>query len=91
MSALLLAKKTFGPKKWGSMREAQKDPQMERVISSLESMGVRVYGIDGNHGSPSSGGISWDNLAGYEQQKRSCHFHLLNIFKSRPFIHFHIH
>lgn len=33
-------------------------------------MGVRVYGHDGTSGVFGDGSISWDNIAGYEEQKR---------------------
>ncbi|CAA6670000.1 unnamed protein product [Spirodela intermedia] len=76
VSALKLAgektdtKKASGRKPQRFKREKQTDAQVERIISSLEAMGVRVYGIDEASGSSSNGTISWDNIAGYEQQKR---------------------
>ncbi|CAB4275716.1 unnamed protein product [Prunus armeniaca] len=45
-------------------------PSSEKLIASLESMGVRIYGINEPHVSSSSKEISWDNIAGYDQQKR---------------------
>lgn len=42
----------------------------EKLIASLESMGVRIYGINEPHVSSSSKEILWDNIAGYDQQKR---------------------
>ncbi|XP_074558682.1 outer mitochondrial transmembrane helix translocase [Curcuma longa] len=39
-------------------------------FSALEAMGVRVYGHDGTSGVSGDGSISWDNIAGYEEQKR---------------------
>lgn len=41
----------------------------EKAIANLESMGVRIYGVDEPHTSFSKN-ISWDNVAGYDQQKR---------------------
>ncbi|XP_078438184.1 P-loop containing nucleoside triphosphate hydrolases superfamily protein isoform X1 [Wolffia australiana] len=76
VSALKLAgEKTETKKKseqnpWRSVKEKQKDPQLARVIPSLEAMGVRVYGIDEAPRSSCGIAISWDNIAGYEQQKR---------------------
>nr|XP_004293327.2 PREDICTED: probable 26S protease regulatory subunit 10B isoform X1 [Fragaria vesca subsp. vesca] len=43
---------------------------IEKLITSLESMGVRVYGVDESNVSSASKDISWDNLAGYDLQKR---------------------
>ena len=45
-------------------------PSLEKIVSDLEAMGVRVYGFDETGGIPLGGMISWDNLAGYEEQKR---------------------
>lgn len=45
-------------------------PSLEKAVSALEAMGVRVYGSDGTCGIPMDGMISWDNIAGYDQQKR---------------------
>lgn len=42
---------------------------LEKSVSALEAMGVRVYGVDDISSVP-TGGISWDNIAGYEEQKR---------------------
>lgn len=49
----------------------------EKVIANLESMGVRIYGVDEPHISFSKKVISWDNIAGYDQQKRywKCKFY----------------
>lgn len=47
-----------------------KSPSIEKSVSALEAMGVRVYGFDETSGIPLGGQISWDNLAGYEEQKR---------------------
>lgn len=44
-------------------------PDPEKSISSLESMGVKVYGLDEQHVNSSKNEISWDNIAGYDQQK----------------------
>ena len=33
-------------------------------------MGVKVYGLDGPHLNSTKNEISWDNIAGYDQQKR---------------------
>ncbi|KAK6932781.1 ATPase, AAA-type, core, partial [Dillenia turbinata] len=45
-------------------------PSLDKSIASLQAMGVMVFGLDDPHMSPSNGEISWDTIAGYEQQKR---------------------
>ncbi|KAL4019750.1 hypothetical protein IC575_018506 [Cucumis melo] len=45
-------------------------PSSEKSISSLEAMGVKVYGLDEPHVNSTENEISWDNIAGYDQQKR---------------------
>lgn len=95
VSALKLAsekthtKKASGRKPQRFMREKQTDAQVERIISSLEAMGVRVYGTDEASGSSSNGAISWDNIAGYEQQKRF--ENMFQLFSSsHSFMYLHI-
>ncbi|XP_062088274.1 uncharacterized protein LOC133794861 [Humulus lupulus] len=41
-----------------------------KLVSSLESMGVRVDGLEEPHLNSTSSEILWDNIAGYHQQKR---------------------
>ncbi|KMT04093.1 hypothetical protein BVRB_8g185470 [Beta vulgaris subsp. vulgaris] len=43
---------------------------MSKSISSLEAMGVRVFGLDEPHVDHTNEKISWDTIAGYDQQKR---------------------
>ncbi|GAB4830807.1 hypothetical protein Ancab_004837 [Ancistrocladus abbreviatus] len=43
---------------------------LNKSASSLEAMGVRVFGLDEPHQGRRTGGISWDTIAGYDQQKR---------------------
>lgn len=48
-------------------------PQMhsaQKSIASLEAMGVRVFGADEPQGGLSKNEVLWDNIAGYDQQKR---------------------
>lgn len=45
-------------------------PSAEKSVASLEAMGVRVFGLNEAHLGSSGGEISWDNIAGYDQQKR---------------------
>ncbi|XP_031743223.1 ATPase family AAA domain-containing protein 1-B isoform X2 [Cucumis sativus] len=53
-----------------SKEESTQMPSSEKSISSLEAMGVKVYGLDGPHLNSTKNEISWDNIAGYDQQKR---------------------
>ncbi|KAF3528367.1 hypothetical protein DY000_02040474 [Brassica cretica] len=54
----------------GSVREATTD----KTISQLESMGVRIYGINKPLGEDSIDEILWDNIAGYDQQSGKLQF-----------------
>ena len=45
-------------------------PPVERTIASLQSMGVRIYGLNEPQLTSPNSEISWDNIAGYDQQKR---------------------
>ncbi|CAO2842477.1 unnamed protein product [Amaranthus hypochondriacus] len=45
-------------------------PSTSKSIASLESMGVRVFGLDEPRVTYANEEISWDTIAGYEQQKR---------------------
>lgn len=42
----------------------------QKSIASLEAMGVRVYGFDEALQDHSKKEVFWDNIAGYDQQKR---------------------
>ncbi|XP_062013561.1 uncharacterized protein LOC133729953 [Rosa rugosa] len=77
VSALQLAgtkKSLIHEKKSTAERRVREDSaqtsSIEKLITSLESMGVRVYGVDEPNMSSTSKDISWDNLAGYDLQKR---------------------
>ncbi|MED6123958.1 hypothetical protein PIB30_054494 [Stylosanthes scabra] len=50
-------------------REETEQSSVDKSISSLEAMGVRIYGLKEPIGI-SNGEVSWDNIAGYEHQKR---------------------
>ncbi|KAL5097436.1 hypothetical protein RYX36_001763 [Vicia faba] len=52
-----------------SWEEIEQTPSVDKAISSLEAMGVRTYGLNEPIGT-SNNEISWDNIAGYEHQKR---------------------
>ncbi|KAL5972566.1 hypothetical protein ACLOJK_039371 [Asimina triloba] len=45
-------------------------PSSEKPLSALEAMGVRIFGLDESYGAPTDGVVSWDNIAGYDEQKR---------------------
>ncbi|XP_065879341.1 uncharacterized protein [Euphorbia lathyris] len=45
-------------------------PSAEKTVSALESMGVKIYGLSKPLANSSNTDISWDNIAGYDQQKR---------------------
>ncbi|XP_007026191.2 PREDICTED: katanin p60 ATPase-containing subunit A1 isoform X1 [Theobroma cacao] len=73
VSVLQLAGGKLGQSKSrvGKPREGSSQmPSAEKSIASLEAMGVRIYGLDAPHQNSSYSEISWDNIAGYDQQKR---------------------
>lgn len=45
-------------------------PSTGKSVSSLEAMGVKIYGLNEPNMGDSKAEISWDNIAGYSQQKR---------------------
>ncbi|XP_050369578.1 uncharacterized protein LOC126787722 [Argentina anserina] len=77
ISALQLAgaKKSFVHQKSSATERGVREgsgqtSSIEKLITSIESMGVRVYGVDEPNASSTNKNISWDNLAGYDLQKR---------------------
>ncbi|CAK7351513.1 unnamed protein product [Dovyalis caffra] len=46
-------------------------PSRDKSVASLESMGVRIYGLDEPLVNSPNTEISWENIAGYDQQKRA--------------------
>ncbi|XP_058723741.1 uncharacterized protein LOC131595415 [Vicia villosa] len=62
----LVEKNPLGKKPWEEIEQA---PSVDKAISSLEAMGVRTYGLNEPIGT-SNNEVSWDNIAGYEHQKR---------------------
>lgn len=54
----------------GNNQRSKHLPSMEKIVSDLEAMGVRVYGFDETSSVPLDGTVIWENLAGYEPQKR---------------------
>ncbi|XP_063936884.1 uncharacterized protein LOC108194510 isoform X2 [Daucus carota subsp. sativus] len=51
-------------------------PSKGKSISSLEAMGIKIYGVDEPNMGESKSEISWENIAGYSQQKR---YHIIAI------------
>ncbi|XP_062220242.1 uncharacterized protein LOC133919762 isoform X2 [Phragmites australis] len=54
----------------GNGQRSKHVPSMEKTVSDLEAMGIRVYGFDETSSVPMDGTVIWENLAGYEPQKR---------------------
>ncbi|KAH9609607.1 hypothetical protein KSS87_014079 [Heliosperma pusillum] len=50
---------------------SEKSPEKnDKTVAGLEAMGVRVFGLDEPRAGSTNEEISWDNLAGYDNQKR---------------------
>ncbi|KAL9273358.1 Proteasome-activating nucleotidase-like protein [Drosera capensis] len=56
--------------------------QSNKSIADLEAMGVRVFGIDEPGTGRTNGEISWDTIAGYDEQKREIEDTVLLALKS---------
>lgn len=69
VSALQVAGTKAGQNKGGRGRNGSRDPSSDESISQLEAMGVRIYGVNKPLGVDTVDEISWDNIAGYDQQK----------------------
>ncbi|EXB77024.1 Cell division cycle protein 48-like protein [Morus notabilis] len=69
VSVLQLAGEKLNLKGYNTSERKQM-PSADTSVSSLESMGVRVYGLDEPHLNSFNNEISWENIAGYHQQKR---------------------
>lgn len=41
-----------------------------KALEALEGMGVKIYGLEATFGSSDKDAVSWDNIAGYYEQKR---------------------
>ncbi|CAA2956761.1 ATPase family AAA domain-containing 1-A isoform X1 [Olea europaea subsp. europaea] len=50
--------------------DASSVPSIDKTVSSLEGMGVKVYGLTQSNVDQPKADISWDNIAGYNYQKR---------------------
>ena len=72
-SILEIAGKKFGQRRTPYSRpreETKKVSSVDKSIADLESMGVRIYGLNESHAGISNGEISWDYITGYDNQKR---------------------
>lgn len=45
-------------------------PTKGKSITNLEAMGIKIYGLDEHNTGDTKTEISWENIAGYSQQKR---------------------
>ncbi|KAJ4703984.1 putative 26S protease regulatory subunit [Melia azedarach] len=45
-------------------------PSADKTVAALESMGIKIYGLNEPQMNSPNSEISWDNIAGYNQQKR---------------------
>ncbi|KAK9267500.1 hypothetical protein L1049_009928 [Liquidambar formosana] len=73
VSVLQLARGRFGQSKTLERKpgdDTARMPSAEKSVAGLESLGVRIYGLDEPHLGHSNSEISWESIAGYDQQKR---------------------
>ncbi|KAJ0692137.1 putative AAA+ ATPase domain, ATPase, AAA-type, core [Helianthus annuus] len=60
-----------GPNRVSDRRgDTARNPSMDKSVASLEGMGVKIYGLKEPKLEDSKSEISWENIAGYNQQKR---------------------
>lgn len=45
-------------------------PAADKTVSNLEGMGVKIFGLKPSNPEDPNASISWDNIAGYDNQKR---------------------
>ncbi|CAA0817960.1 P-loop containing nucleoside triphosphate hydrolases superfamily protein [Striga hermonthica] len=50
--------------------DAAKVPAKDKTIASLEGMGVKIYGLQQLDAEQPKADITWENIAGYDEQKR---------------------
>lgn len=73
VSVLQLASRRFGQNRTLERKPKEgitQKPRADKTVAALESMGVRIYGLDEPQLNTSKSEISWENIAGYDQQKR---------------------
>ncbi|KAK6149714.1 hypothetical protein DH2020_017239 [Rehmannia glutinosa] len=62
--------------------DAARIPAKDKTIASLEGMGVKVYGLKQPNAENPKVDITWDNIAGYDNQKRDIEDTVLLALKS---------
>ncbi|KAL0398819.1 UNVERIFIED_CONTAM: Cell division cycle protein 48AF [Sesamum radiatum] len=62
--------------------DAARVPTIDKTITSLEGMGVKIYGLKEPNLEQPKADISWDNIAGYDNQKREIEDTILLALKS---------
>ncbi|KAJ6401994.1 hypothetical protein OIU84_014132 [Salix udensis] len=70
VSVLQLAGSKLRPLDRKPVEGSARVPSSDKSVASLESMGIRIYGLDEPNLNSSNNEISWENIAGYDQQKR---------------------
>ncbi|CAN1157192.1 Cell division control protein 48 [Linum perenne] len=55
----------------GKLQNSERKPvAIDKSVASLKGMGVQIYGLEAPVMNSTSNEISWDNIAGYDKQKR---------------------
>ncbi|KAL6562282.1 hypothetical protein OROGR_003289 [Orobanche gracilis] len=62
--------------------DAARIPTKDKTIASLEGMGVKIYGLKQPIAEQSKVDITWENIAGYDNQKREIEDTILLALKS---------
>ncbi|KAL3521914.1 hypothetical protein ACH5RR_014748 [Cinchona calisaya] len=73
LDALVSVMQIAGQQKTLELRpkgDLAKSPSMDKTVAGLEAMGVKIFGLAEPNVDRSKQEISWDNIAGYSQQKR---------------------
>ncbi|MCL7035038.1 hypothetical protein MKW94_011809 [Papaver nudicaule] len=91
LDALVSALKLAGSRVKGSERKPRGYPErqdnrvdsaVEKSVAALEAMGVRIFGLKESPAVSSTGDIAWENIAGYDQQKREIEDTILLVLHS---------
>ncbi|XP_059297186.1 cell division control protein 48 isoform X2 [Lycium ferocissimum] len=73
LDALVSALELAGQQKTVDLRsrgDAGRVPSADKTVTTLESMGVKIFGINAPTSGNPKANITWENIAGYNQQKR---------------------
>ncbi|XP_026392718.1 ATPase family AAA domain-containing protein 1-B-like isoform X2 [Papaver somniferum] len=70
------------PRGYPDSRGNRVDSAAEKSVAALEAMGVRVFGLKEFPAISSTGDIAWENIAGYDQQKREIEDTILLVLHS---------